>query len=652
MIDLLFWLAISFLTALVGAALGRLVALRLDAPLTRLAVFVALGYLILAYLLLALGLLGLLRAPAVLALLGILLLVGLSGFRPLSRTLSELCRDIRRAFVSSPARLLYWFLLLWALTRLVSALAPPAGLDWDGLAQHLAMAKEWLAAGRIVPLWYDHHSHFPASLQMLYALGLLFCGPVAAKLFHFGFGIIALAAVFELTRRHICARAAPWAAVILATTPVFSWLMGVAYVDLAVVAYVLLAVHLFLEWVSSRTLQAAALSGVLAGAAMAVKMQGIAYFGVLLLSALYIAWRRRGQQTHSWQAVIAFALLGVLVASPWYLKSWLVTGNPVYPFAYGLFDGKQWSAEQAQWYQRHQLEFGVGELPPQEVLAALPWYQRTFVGPRQPLRLLMAPLNLTFRPASFTDPVGPAAAVMFSSIGPLYLIFVPVLLLGTGRPPKLTLLLILFAPLWVWWLYSMQQSRYLLPTLALLAPVAGYAIHRCTRSPLVLRSTARVAVAAWLIVVMAFNLLPVSSALPGVLGTMPTETYLAWTLAPYPLLDYLNRYAPPEAKVISYGEPRLFYLERDYLWGDPVYHRMIIYDTMKGPGDLLAAYNRLSITHIIYCPALLNRLSADRAPVAPLLKPALEEGYLEPVLGPFAPGHYQLLRVTERGRAP
>ena len=247
------------------------------------------------------------------------------------------------------------------------------------------------------------------------------------------------------------------------------------------------------------------------------------------------------------------------------------------------------------------------------------------------------------------DRLGTAAGWLTSTI---YAFVVPVLLLGTGRPPKLKLLLILFAPLWVWWLYSMQQSRYLLPTLALLAPVAGYAIHRCTRSPLVLRSTARVAVAAWLIVVMAFNLLPVSSALPGVLGTMPTETYLAWTLAPYPLLDYLNRYAPPEAKVISYGEPRLFYLERDYLWGAPGYHRMIIYDTMKGPGDLLAAYNRLSITHIIYCPALLNRLSADREPVAPLLKTALEEGYLEPVLGPFAPGHYQLLRVTERGRAP
>ncbi len=650
MIDLLFWLAISFLAALVGAALGRIVTLRLDAPLTRLILFVALGYLILAYLLLALALLGLLQAPAVLALLGILLLVGLPGLRPLTRTLGELGGDIRRAFVSSPARLLYWFLLLWALTRLVSALAPPAGLDWDGLAEHLAMAKEWVEAGRIVPLWYDHHSHFPATLQMLYALALLFCGPVAAKLFHFAFGIIALAAVFELTRRHICSRAAPWAAAVLATTPVFSWLMGVAYVDLAVLAYVLLAVHFFLEWVSARTLQAAALSGVLAGAAMAVKMQGIPYFGVLLLVGLYVAWRRRAQETHTWRPVIAFALLAVLVASPWYIKSWVVTGNPVYPFAYGLFGGKQWSAQQAQWYQRHQLEFGVGELPSQEALDALPWYQRTFVGPRQPLRLLLAPFNLTFRPIPFTVPISPLAVVMCHSIGPLYLIFVPVLLLLSDRPPKLKTLLILFALLWVWWLYSMQLTRYLLPTLALLAPAAGYAIHRWTQHKGILRGTTLAVVATWLAIILLIKAISVYTALPVVAGTVNREQYLGSSLTPYPVISYINSHTPPGAKVISYGEPRLFYLERDYLWGDPVYHRMIIYDTMKGPADLLAAYNRLGITHILYRPDLLNRLSADKEPVAPLLWAALEEGYLEPLLSPFAPGPYQLFEITGRGR--
>ena len=212
MIDLLFWLGIGLLAALVGAGMARLLGLRLDSSLTRLLLFTALGYLGLAYLVLALGLLGLLRTGPVTSLLVALLLAGLFGGRLLASTLRELGGDMRRAFLASPARLLYWFLLIWALTKLVSALSLPAGLDWDGLAEHLAMAKRWVEAGRIYPLWYDHHSQFPATLQMLYALALLFRGPVAAKLFHFGFGLMALGAVFELTRQHVSAPAAPWAA--------------------------------------------------------------------------------------------------------------------------------------------------------------------------------------------------------------------------------------------------------------------------------------------------------------------------------------------------------------------------------------------------------------------------------------------------------
>ena len=71
---------------------------------------------------------------------------------------------------------------------------------------------------------------------------------------------------------------------------------------------------------------------------------------------------------------------------------------------------------------------------------------------------------------------------------------------------------------------------------------------------------------------------------------------------------------------------------------------------MTGPENLVAAYNRLGITHVLYEPALLNRLSADREPVGPLLQAALEEGYLSEVVVPAAHRGYRLLEVTEKGR--
>jgi len=648
--DILFWLIISFIAALVGATLGRLATLRAYSPLTRLLLSVTLGYLVLAYLLLGLGLLGLLQPVPALVVLIILLLVGLTASRTLYQDLCTVATKMRQALLSSPARWLYWFVLLCTLASIIPALTPPTGMDWDGLAEHLAMAKEWVKAGRIIPLWYDHHSQFPATLQMLYALALLFRGAAAAKLFHFSFGLIALGAVFVLTRRHIAPQAAPWAAAVLAATPVFSWLMGMAYVDLPVVACVLLAVHFFLEWISSNAVRDAALSGLLAGAAMAFKMQGIPYFGLLLIFAVYVAWRQRRQKTPRWRAVAIFAAVALLVASPWYIKSWVITGNPVYPFAYSTFGGKHWSAEQADWYRHHQLEFGMGELPSQEVIDALPWYKRTFVGPRQPLRLLLAPLHLTFRPIPFTVPISPLAVVTCQSIGPLYLIFAPMLLLFTSGHRRLKTLLVAFALLWLWWLYSMQLTRYLLPTLALLAPATGYALHRCTQHKGILRGTTLAVIATWLAIILLIKAMSLYIALPVVAGTVSQEQYLASSLAPYPVISYINSHTPPEAKVISYGEVRLFYLERDYLWGDPVYHRMIIYDTMTGPEDLLAAYNRLGITYVLYQPALLNRLSSAGHPVGAMLGQAREEGYLSDVVVPTAHRGYHLLQLTKLGR--
>jgi len=53
MIDILFWVTVSFIATLAGAALGRLVTLRAYSPLARLLLFVTLGYTMLAYLLLA-----------------------------------------------------------------------------------------------------------------------------------------------------------------------------------------------------------------------------------------------------------------------------------------------------------------------------------------------------------------------------------------------------------------------------------------------------------------------------------------------------------------------------------------------------------------------------------------------------------------------
>lgn len=62
--------------------------------------------------------------------------------------------------------------------------------------------------------------------------------------------------------------------------------------------------------------------------AAACKLQGLALGGALGVWLLWSPRRRRG--------VWSFALGAALPALPWFLRTWLATGNPVWPFFSGL----------------------------------------------------------------------------------------------------------------------------------------------------------------------------------------------------------------------------------------------------------------------------------------------------------------------------
>src|SRR6185295_604460 len=47
------------------------------------------------------------------------------------------------------------------------------------------------------------------------------------------------------------------------------------------------------------------------------------------------------------RATVVFGVVAAIVASPCYLRNAVETGNPIFPFGYGVFDGRNWSTEAA-----------------------------------------------------------------------------------------------------------------------------------------------------------------------------------------------------------------------------------------------------------------------------------------------------------------
>ncbi len=640
------WIALT--ACLLGGAVVRHVAAPRSEPGLRALLAWALGLPLLGYATLALGLLGRLSR---LDLAAVLLVAGVAGGVLGGRELPaqvDLLKRAGRGLLYSPQRLWYWLLALWAFTLVPQALAPPGFMDWDGLAEHLAMAKVWLQHGAIVPLWYMHHSQFPATVQMLYMLGLAFGGPVTSKLLGMLFGLLSLAAVGMLARRHYGRETGTWALAVFAATPLVGWLSVVAYVDLPAVFYCVLGLIFFLDWWRRPRWSSAGWAGVCFGLGLAVKMQVLVFWGALLLVGLLV---RRDRLTgtplrSSLRHLIAYAGVALVVASPWYLKSWIVTGNPVYPFAYGAFGGKQWSAEQARTYAYQQKSWGWGDLPPPEVFWNLSPLQRAFAGPRRPDRLVLAPVGLTFLPAKYVDAgFGRLPSFLLASVGALYLALLPLLVWGQ-RPWVWRVTGWALVPVWLWWLISAQYSRYFLPGLAWLAPAAAWAAGQAARRGRWSRRVLPAVIGVGLSLSILFHLPGAIAALPVVLGSQSVDGYLAEVLPGlYPALQLVNRVAPPDGTIISYGEPRLFYLDRSYLWGEPNYHRLLEYDRMQTADDLLAAYRDLGITHVLVNPQFFPGGVAVNDKIAGMLDQALSAGTLERLAGPPEMGQYQVLAV-------
>jgi hypothetical protein len=293
--------------------------------------------------------------------------------------------------------------------------------------------------------------------------------------------------------------------------------------------------------------------------------------------------------------------VAAVVASPWYIKSYLWTGNPVYPFFFDLFGGRYWTAEAARLYRAEQLGFGMGH----GLLAAA-----------------LAPWNLTMHGARFSNL--PQRPLVYTSIGPLFLALIAGLIL-LGRLDRrvkflLTYSLIAFCA----WFGLSQQMRYaipLLPPLALCAGFSGSEIMRKLRREL--RPFVAGAVALACTVSLGTFAFVVADGIPAALHLEAEDAYLARTLDGLHAMAGVVNSLPAGSKVIMYGETRGFYFDTPYMWGDH-HHNMIPYDRLGDSAQLVAAYRALGVTDVLMTTHYLEEVRKRAGRLAQLLDDALE----------------------------
>ncbi len=585
MLDFLLFLITAWAAAASGRTLLTLVGFHSEMPrLERTLIGFALGLGLLAAMMLALGLAGGLYRPLGLVPPALLLAVGGRQHVCMAADLREWAKTIR---------LTGWG---WALTVLfagfglvsfVGCFAPPTtGLEWDSVAYHLADPKMYLLAHRIYYIPWEDHSNFGFTAEMWYLYGLLLGSFPLAKLFHFACGAGTCLAVYALGARQITPAVGKVSALLLASTPIVFWEAGTAYVDLATAFFTTLTLLALGQGMTLRDQRWLRLSAILMGLTLSTKATALGTLGLLALGLL--VWRLRGLKETPLAAVkstLLWGLLALLVGSPWLIKSAILTGNPVYPFFYGVFGGRGWDKSAADYYTQWNAVFGMGHTLSD--IALIPW---NFI-------MFLLPGHVTAYPKPFNDYQTPLGAYTPVLLGAL---FFPVFVRGAMAALKALALFALGSLLL--WAGTMQYVRYLLPALPVLCLLTGYVLVQAYT----LRLKSGYALAALGVGSLLFSLFVgvglLFSEAPVVFGQESRPDYITQGFPPYPAMQYINTQLPANSKIVMYGNPLGFYCDKPYLWGEPTHGTTIPYDTFRSADDLRAYFHKIGVTYILVTP--------------------------------------------------
>lgn len=564
-------------TSLVAIGLGRLVLCRTGIRFVssgEWAVFCAgLGFGILSYAVFLLCALQVLYPEAVYILFGLCSALGLAGWLMGRSGLDKTTFSATELTLWDKAFLIVLATCLFFAFLLV--LTPAIGKD--ALIYHLAVPK----------LFQKHHgfyfiegnifANYPLSSEMLYAMALALRGDVLAKGIHFVIGLCILLGMWQFARHHVSESCfVPLALLIFCSIPSVFVTSHMAYNDLTVTLYAFLSVYAFLNWFSRKENAWLILCGVFSGLAMSTKYTALFLPFLGCLGTLWASRHHGRAPQQALRSLLVYLACALVVGSPFYVKNWIMTGNPFYPFLYGIFGGRGWDSDQARLYELFVQSLGMGRglldylLLPWNVSVNARMASQQFDGILGPVFILMLPFALGMRKISF------------------------------GAKISMAYCLLTF----MFWASSAQQIRYLIPVFPFLAIMTAYILSYYRRK--------KVAFGLLMVLVagsLGFNgyhvardFLKIGPA--GVItGHEETDAFLKRMVPSYKMFQYVNTNLPEESKIFLIYMKNFGYLcDRPY-YSDSMFESYTIQKILTRSETATDVYDSLrerGFTHILY----------------------------------------------------
>jgi hypothetical protein len=181
------------------------------------------------------------------------------------------------------------------------------------------------------------------NLQLLYLIPLYFGNDIIPKFIHFGFALLTAYLIYIYLRRRLGSSYALLGAVFFLSIPIVVKLSITAYIDLGVIFFSFASLFFLLRWIESGFhSKFIVFSAIMCGLGLGTKYNALI---TLLLFTLFVPYAysryKEDSKTGFFRAAshgLVFLFIALLVFSPWMVRNYQWTKNPIYPFYDHVFN--------------------------------------------------------------------------------------------------------------------------------------------------------------------------------------------------------------------------------------------------------------------------------------------------------------------------
>jgi hypothetical protein len=490
--------------------------------------------------------------------------------------------------------LLLALLAVLILAIVILSWVPP--VSKDALVHHLAVPKLYVEYGGIREIPSIPFSYFPMNLDLLYVIPLYFENDIVPKFIHFSFALLTAWLIFNYLRRRINIIYALFGSFFFLSVPIIVKLSISVYVDLGLIFFSTASLLFVLKWIESGfRLRFLILSAILCGLAVGTKYNGLIVLILLTFSIPYLHSKYGGAADPSFSKSAGYGILFLIIAliffSPWMIKNYLWTNNPVFP----LYD--HWFNPQHGATQKSMSLFTLRALKYNET-----WWQ-----------MALLPVRIFFQ--------GQDGVPQYfdGKLNPFLLLFPFLAFFHIKRDPEIIRnekkILIAFAGLFFGFAFfsSGLRIRYLSPIIPPLVILSVLGLKNLLDILENSSSPARQKIGrAIVLLIIFFSLLLNAKYIFTQYGDVKPFEYLGGTLTreeyierhrpEYAAMRYINDHLPSDARILFiFLGNRGYYCDREYVFdmkGNRSSLRQLVMG-LRSPEKVLIGLKNMGVTHLI-----------------------------------------------------